>query len=102
MYGQHLCATAKWDKFWKAANEASVVGVAISEASGAELAVGSNARALSRSYQTVQVEFETIMTCVSMVSISVGILKGLSRDLAGPEINAKRRRYGERMKRRYI
>jgi hypothetical protein len=74
MYGQYLCATAKWVKFWKAANEASVVGV---EAAGAELAVKSSLRALSRSHQEFQEKFVTIMICVSMVSISVGILKAL-------------------------
>ena len=102
MYGQYLCATAKWVKFWKAANEASVVGVAASP----ELAVDLSLRALPRSIQEVQVRFETTTTCVSLVSISVGILKALSRGLAGstvgPEINAKRRRCGERMKGRYI
>ena len=83
------------------------MGVAVSEAAGAELAVGSTLRALSRSYQGVQQESETTTTCVSMVRISVGILKSLSRGLAarssaGPEINAKRRRCGERMKGRYV
>ena len=107
MYGQYLCATAKWVKFSKAANEASVVGVAVSEFAGAELAVDLSLRALSRSIQEVQVKFETTTTCVSLVSISVGILKALSRGLAagstaGPDINAKRRRCGERMKGRYI
>ena len=83
------------------------MGVAVSEAAGAELVVGSTLRALSRSYQGVQQESETTTTCVSMVRISVGILKSLSRGLAarssaGPEINAKRRRCGERMKGRYV
>ena len=108
MYGQNLCATAKWVKFWKAANEASVVREAVSEVAGGELAVGSSLRAVSRSYQEVQETFETTTTCVSMASISVGIVKVLSRNplttagTAGFEINAKRRRYGERMRGRYI
>ena len=83
------------------------MGVAVSEFAGAELAVDLSLRALSRSIQEVQVKFETTTTCVSLVSISVGILKALSRGLAagstaGPEINAKRRRCGERMKGRYV
>ena len=69
MYGQAFRPTAMWVKFWKASNDARVVGVAASEAVGAELA-------LSRSSQVAIVEeYERTTTCVSMVSIPVGILK---------------------------
>lgn len=52
------------------------MGVAVSDAAGAELAH-------SRSSQTTLEESERTTRCVSMVSISVGILKSMESILRG-------------------